>query len=223
MDLQFLAPQVGGRGGQQIASVVVVLQFVPRELGVHIAFQHLDAQNAVHRAVVQDQGLRVGDGLPVIARKSIGQGRPAAIIRRPGPLPALIGSLEGPDIKDILFLIQILLRRSPRLVRGDAEGLHQLCRSALEHHVGVVRRGGGFRVEIPQIDAGQPVAGGAAGKVVGVQDEEDAADLLGAERLEQPRSGRLQQRQALAAGRIQRIEGDRPLVQHLPGHTVDKA
>lgn len=64
MDLQLLAPQVGGRGSQQIASVVVVLQFVPRELGVHIAFQHLDAQNAVHRAVVQNQRLRVGDGLP---------------------------------------------------------------------------------------------------------------------------------------------------------------
>ena len=224
MDLQLLAPQVGGRGSQQIASVVVVLQFVPRELGVHIAFQHLDAQNAVHRAVVQNQRLRVGDGLPVIAQQRIGQGRPAAIIRRSsGLLPALIGSLEGPDIKGILFHIQILLRRRPRLVRSDAEGLHQLCRSALEHHVGVVRRGGGFRVEVPQIDAGQPVAGGAVCKVVGVQDEEDAADLLGAERLEQPRSGRFQQGQALAAGRIQRIERDRPLVQHLPSLIVDKA
>lgn len=131
--------------------------------------------------------------------------------------------MEGPDIKGILFHIQILLRRRPRLVRSDAEGLHQLCRSALEHHVGVVRRGGGFRVEVPQIDAGQPVAGGAVCKVVGVQDEEDAADLLGAECLEQPRSGRFQQGQALAAGRIQRIERERPLVQHLPSLIVDKA
>ena len=58
---------------------------------------------------------------------------------------------------------------------------------------------------------------------MGVQDEEDAADLLGAERLEQSRSGRFQQRQALAAGRIQRIERERPLVQHLPSLIVDKA
>ena len=92
----------------------------------------------------------------------------------------------------------------------------------LEHHVGVVRRGGGFRVEVPQIDAGQQITGDALCEVMGVQDEEDAADLLGAERLKQPRSGRFQQGQALAAGVIQCIEGERPLAQHLPGLIVDK-
>ena len=65
MKSQHLAPQVGGGGGQQIAAVMVVLQLVPREFGVHVTFQKLNAQNAVDCAVVQDKGLRVGDGLAV--------------------------------------------------------------------------------------------------------------------------------------------------------------
>ena len=48
MKIQHLALQVGGGGGQQIAAVMVaVLQLVPREFGVHVAFQKLDAPNAV--------------------------------------------------------------------------------------------------------------------------------------------------------------------------------
>lgn len=83
MKSQHLAPQVGGGGGQQIAAVMVVLQLVPREFGVHVAFQKLDAQNAVDCAVVQDKGLRVGDGLVVVAQQLIRQSRPAAIVCRP--------------------------------------------------------------------------------------------------------------------------------------------
>ena len=221
MKSQHLAPQVGGGGGQQIAAVMVVLQLVPREFGVHVTFQKLNAQNAVDCAVVQDKGLRVGDGLAVVAPQLIRQSRPAAIVCRPHTLVVFVGSLEGTDIKHILLSVQILQCRRPRLVRSDVKGLHQLRRSALKQNIRVYHRGGCIRVEVAQVNAGQAVSGGAAREVVGIQDEEDARNALGAQRLKHPGGCSLQQRQAVAAAGIQRLEGKRFVVQHLLGGLID--
>ena len=221
MKSQHLAPQVGGGGGQQIAAVMVVLQLVPREFGVHVAFQKLDAQNAVDCAVVQDKGLRVGDGLVVVAQQLIRQSRPAAIVCRPHTLVVFVGILEGTDIKHILLSVQILQCRRPRLIRSDVKGLHQLRRSALKQNIRVYHRGDCIRVEVAQVNAGQAVSGGAVREVVGIQDEEDARNALGAQRLKHPGGCSQQQRQAVAAAGIQRLEGKRFVVQHLLGGLID--
>ena len=214
------ADRIGG-GSQQVEAGVVVLQFAAGKPGLEIAGQQFHADHAVHGAVLKDEGLAVRDGRAVVAAQGVRGGDQPSVL--PGVQLDLggVGRLEGQLQKAALAPALIEDRGRPALVGGDGVVLDDLGGCPLEKKVCVLLGGGGVRVEIPQVEAGDGGVDLPLVQIVGVQQDKDAGGRAAAQCVDEVRHDGVQQGQAVLTALVDGIEIQCALVQQLLGHVVD--
>ena len=189
--------------GEQICAGTVILQLGQRQLLLQIAAQQLHADNAVHRAVRQDERLRVCDCFPLVSRQNIRRGRPAAVLRHQQLAAVLIGGHERLIHKIIkLFIVQ---RGLPAGVRRNTHGLHDSCRCKRQHQILVALGSRRIRVQIAQINARQTPIGLAGIQIACIEHHEYARHRRAAQLRHQIIRNRFKQRLARSAALSQRI------------------
>ena len=206
-----------GGGHDKISARLVLVQLGERQFGFQILGKQLHAHHAVHRAVRQNQRHRVGNGVPVVPCQTVGVGSPAAIVFRRKAGAIFIRSLKDRAQDAALGIGLIREGGLPALIRADAQLFYHGGAGAFQQKVAVALRGAGFRVQIPQIDAGHFFANLAGVQIMGVQHDKDAGHLLCAQGVQKLRSKRYQQSIALLAAVIQRIQRDIAAFQQLLG------
>ena len=220
-DHEFLGVLVRSGGHQKIRAAFLVLQLCIGHFFLHIAGEQLHAHHAVHRAVRQDQRLRVGNGRTVIARDRVCAGGPAAVIFLAQAGIVLIGPQERFLEKAPALQAVVAQDRLPAFIGGDAQRLDHRRAAALDQQVGILLRRAGVRVQIPQIDAGHTAAHIQNAQVLGVQHHKNAGDGSCAQGVDQLRCNGGKQRAALFTVGVQGIQIQTARVHHGKGGPVD--
>ena len=128
--------------GKEVGAAAVILQLAARQERAQVAFEHLDAEHAVDRAVVKNEGHGVGDGGVCVAGERVGYDGPVAEIVGLD----VVGGLKNRIEKAVRARFGVEQRGRPAGVGRNVQRLHDLRGSALDEKVGIARRGGRGRV-----------------------------------------------------------------------------
>ena len=181
--------------GEEIRAAAVILKLGRRQKALHVARQHLHADDAVDRAVRQNERLRVRNDRVVVVCQRVALGGPAAVIGGVQAFVVLLRPLVGQTEKVILLSSRDRKARLPVFARGKAHPVHQLRRCTLKQHVSVLRRGRRGRVEVADVEARQGLVL-LFGQAACVQHDIHARHALFAQRVHHLLAHRLEKRNA---------------------------
>ena len=201
--------------------MIHVLQLIAGQLGGQVAGQQLHAHHTVHGAVVQDEGLHIGQRVPVVPFQAERCRSPAAIVIRRKLALGGIGDLERFLVKAGFPARLVWHGRRPALIRGDAQRGKRCCGAPFCQQVGVPVGGKSTGVQVADVKAGQIAVIGPVAQVVSAQNDKDAIDRLCPQGAHQLRDNGLEQRQGFLTGGIQRVQIHDALVHQFPRHAVN--